>query len=225
MKLKRNKPFKAKKAQYIVNLVSTGYFRELEIRDRVSTKKRQGNPTDVLKSLMLVKGLKKAQLSASLDLKGVGISIVDKEPKEIIYLSLYRICIKYTSEVTDQSNGVVESNEEVDLILYHMQIDNMVSLENPILFSPIEVLDKDSIFSNPEYTPFIQIKLSYSNNQKLKVSRKRIDALQVMIQKMKAEVETGTLNIILSTVGEISSAFDDQSIDYLSAQTMSQNQK
>lgn len=223
-KLRKNKPFAVKKAKYTVNLVSTGYFRELEIRDRVSTK-RQGTSADMLRSFMVAKGLHKTELKASLELKGVGISIVDKEPKEIIYLSLYRICIKYANEVKDRGDGCIESNDEVDLILYHMQVDNMVSLENPILFSPVEILNKDSIFSDEEYTPFVQIKLSYSNSQKRKVSRKRIDALQVMIQKMKAEVETGTLNVILSTVGEISSAFDTQSTDYLSAQTMSQNQK
>ena len=225
MKLRKNKPFTIKKIKYTINLVSTGYFRELEIRDKISKNNKHDSPTDMLRSFMVTKGLQKSELKASLDLKGVGISIVDKEPKEVIYLSLYRIWIKYSSEVTNRGNGVIENEEEVDLILYHMQIDNMVSLENPILFSPIEVLDKAKIFTDEEYTPFIQIKLSYSNNQKFNVSRKKIDALQVMIQKMKAEVETGTLNIILSTVGEINSAFDNQSTDYLSAQTMSQNQK
>ena len=58
----------------------------------------------------------------------------------------------------------------------------------------MEMLDKEKILNETdEYTPFIQLKLSYSSNQSANVSRKKIDALQVMIQKMKAEVETGTL--------------------------------
>lgn len=112
------------------------------------------------------------ELKANLDLRGLGISIVDKEPKEVLYISLYRIRFKVEQEVTDKGKGITESNEEYDLTLYHMQIDNMVSLENPILFSPTEMLDKEKVLTDEEYTPFIQIKVSYSNNQSAKVSRK-----------------------------------------------------
>ena len=70
-------------------------------------------------------------------------------------------------------------------MIYHMQIDNMVSLENPILFGPEEILDKDKILNEESYTPFVQMKISYSNNQSANVSRKKIDGLQVMIQKMQ----------------------------------------
>lgn len=46
-----------------------------------------------------------------------------------------------------------------------------------------------------------------------------------MIQKMKAEIETGTLNAIIGTVSEISAVFGDQKTEYLSAQTVSQNRE
>ena len=89
----------------------------------------------MLKKMMLVKNSSKNAFKANLDLRGVGISIVDKEPKEILYISIFKIVIKANSETTDKGRGVIETNEEYDLLLYHFQIDNMVSLENPILFS------------------------------------------------------------------------------------------
>lgn len=214
------KDFVIKKKKYYVKLISTGYFRELEIRDKISSQALAKNPSDMLKSLMLVNKRDTTGMKAYLNLRGLGISIVDKEPKEILYLSIFKIDVKYISETTNKGNGVMETNEEYDLMVYHMQIDNMVSLENPILFSPMEVLDKDKILNDPEYTPFVQIKVSYSNNQTAKVSRKKIDAFQVMIQKMKVELETGTLNVIINTVSEISAVFGEQETEYLSAQTV-----
>jgi hypothetical protein len=214
------KDFVIKKKKYYIKLISTGYFRELEIRDKVSSKAVVKNTSDMLKSLMLTTHKNKTGIKAFLNLRGIGISIVDKEPKEVLYLSIFKIVVKYDSETTDKGNGVMETNEEYDLMVFHMQIDNMVSLENPILFSPMEVLDKDKILDDEEYTPFVQIKVSYSNNLTAKVSRKKIDAFQVMIQKMKVELETGSINVIINTVSEISAVFGDQETEYLSAQTV-----
>lgn len=220
--IEEKKDFIIKKRKYFVKLISTGYFRELEIRDKQSNKEKLDNPSEMLKRLMIATSSKKNEFRANMNLRGVGVSIVDKEPKEILYISVYKIVMKAKTEVNDKGKGVIESNEEYDLIIYHMQIDNMVSLENPILFSPDEVLDKARILSDPEYTPFVQMKVSYSNNKSANVSRKKIDAFQVMIQEMKVEVETGTLNIIINTVTEITGVFGDQGTEYLSAQTVKQ---
>ena len=208
-----------------MSLISTDYYRELEINDRISQKRRHEKPIDFFKTFILTKKKKRSEFNYKLDLRGLGISIVDKEPKEVIYMSLYRIKINYSSESAEKDNGVTEISQEVDMILYHMQIDNMVSMENPILFTPMEILDKDKILIDEEYTPFIQVKVSSTNNKSSKVSRKKVDALQIMIQKMKMEIETGTLNVILGTINEINTAYYDQGTEYLSAQTTSTNQK
>eukprot|EP00344_Euplotes_crassus_P011103 CAMPEP_0197018198 /NCGR_PEP_ID=MMETSP1380-20130617/79966_1 /TAXON_ID=5936 /ORGANISM="Euplotes crassus, Strain CT5" /LENGTH=753 /DNA_ID=CAMNT_0042445389 /DNA_START=109 /DNA_END=2369 /DNA_ORIENTATION=- len=189
------KDFVVKKKKYYIKLVSTGYFRELEIRDRISNKGNKTNSKDMLKSLMLISKKNKTGMKANLDLRGMGISFVDKEPKEVLYISIFRILAKIEREITDKGRGVVESNEEYDLMIYHMQVDNMVTKENAILLYPT------------------------LNNESSKVSRKKIDALQVMIQKMKVEVETGALNVIINTVTEITGVFGDTSTEYLSAQT------
>ena len=216
MKLRKNKPFAVKKAKYTVNLVSTGYFRELEIRDRVSTKK-QGTSADILRSFMVAKGLHKTEFKASLELKGVGISIVDKEPKEIIYLSLYRIYIKYANEVKDRGDGCIKVTTKS--ILFCITCRSIIWCRSKIRYCShlLRFLTK---------TAYLAMKNTlHLFKSSFRIQTARNTKFQVMIQKMKAEVETGTLNVILSTVGEISSAFDTQSTDYLSAQTMSQNQK
>jgi len=124
------KDFIIKKKKYYIKLISTGYFRELEIRDRVSNKGNFTNSKDMLKSLMLVSKKNKTGMKANLDLRGVGISIVDKEPKEVLYISIFKIVAKIEQETVDKGRGVVETSEEYDFMIYHMQIDNMVTVEN-----------------------------------------------------------------------------------------------
>ena len=219
--IEEKKPLVIKKKKYYVEVKSTGYFREIQIRDKKSNKEKLDN-TRFLRSLMVSSSNKRSELKASLDLRGIGISIVDKEPKEVMYLSIFKIKLNAKQESITKPNSVIETDEEYDIIIYHMQIDNMVSLENPILFTPETVLDKEKILNDPEHTPFIQIKLSYSSNQSGNVIRRRIDANQIMIQAMKVEVETGTLNLIMNTVFEVTGVFSDEQIEYLSAETVKQ---
>jgi hypothetical protein len=220
--IEEKKPFVIKKKKYYVEVKSTGYFRELEIRDKKSNKDKLDNPSRFLKSLMVSSSGQREERKICIDLRGIGISIVDKEPKEVMYLSIFRILMNLKQESLTKPNGVIESEEEFDVMVYHMQIDNMVSLDNPILFSPDMVLDKEKILTDLEHTPFVQIKLSRSSNISARVTRKKIDAFQVMIQAMKVQVETGTLNLIISTVMEIQGVFNDQGTEYLSAQTVKQ---
>ncbi|CAI2359786.1 unnamed protein product [Moneuplotes crassus] len=222
--IKEKKDFVVKKKKYYIELISTGFFRELEIRDRVSSKNKAIKSKDLLKSLM-VAPRNRTGMKANLDLRGLGISFVDKEPKEVLYISIFRIIAKIERETVNKGRGVIETSEEYDFMIYHFQIDNMVTTENSILFSPEEILDKEKILNDEEYTPFVQIKISYTNNESSKVSRKKIDALQVMIQKMKLEVETGALNVIINTVTEITGVFGDTSTEYLSAQTKGVEEK
>ena len=110
-------------------------------------------------------------LKLNIDLKGLGVSIVDKEPKEIMYLSIYRILIEGSRDVKKQQFGVIETEEEYKLKIYHIQIDNMASVENPILLSPYEMIDKEKIYHDLEYTPFIQVMATFSSSEYGAVSK------------------------------------------------------
>lgn len=82
-----------------------------------------------------------------------------------------------------------------------MQIDNVISDENPIIFTPEDGFDKNRDLTDPNFTPFIQMLLELStnihdkNNQSMK-----IEACQMEIQEMRLEVETGTMMIIVNFI-------------------------
>ena len=76
----------------------------------------------------------------------------------------------------------------------------MTSKDNPILFSPEDGLDKGKEVSDPKYTPFIQLILSKTSSQNQKIAQEKIEAVQIQIQKMMLDVETGTLKLIVSII-------------------------
>ena len=60
---------------------------------------------------------------------------------------------------------VTETENEYKLKIYHVQIDNMASIENPLLFSPYEVINKEKIYTDKDYTPFIQMVATFSTSE------------------------------------------------------------
>lgn len=199
--------FEAKHKKYYVKVISTGYFRELEIKDRKHEAEKEKE--QIFRNLLLAAGHTIDSFRMHIELEGLGVSLVDKEPKEIIYLSVYKIKAQATKEAQYIDDGTLETQEEYDLKVYHIQIDNMVSKENAIIFAPVESLDRYTIENDPDYTPFIQLKISYASNEFSAMSRTKIEALQLVIQAMKVEVETGTIKIILHNVNEVSEVFKE----------------
>lgn len=194
--------FKVKKRIYFVSVITTGYFRDIEIRSQRDDKKEEKKESAVaaIREMMFLGASRQNAMYITVNLEGVGVSIVDEEPKEILFLSIYRIHASMINEtkLVDNEVHIIENQEEYNLRISHIQIDNVTSKDNPVLFSPEDGLDKGGALSDINYTPFIQIKLSQTSNKNQKISQQIIDAFQVKIQRMKLEVETGTLKIIVS---------------------------
>lgn len=199
--------FKVRGQSYYVNVISTGYFREIEIRN-VPYEEQEASASQQLSDIIF-SGLQRQEgMAIYLDLKGIGVSIVDDEPKEILYLSIYQILVSWVSEKIRLEGGEIENQDEYNLLVSHIQIDNMLSEENPIIFSPENALDKgmkvtikdleyDKKRVDKSYTPFIQVKFSISNTANNQLTQTKIDAIQVKIQTILLEVETGTLSVIV----------------------------
>jgi hypothetical protein len=204
----KKEKFKVGRSLYYVNVISNGYFREIEIRN-VPYEEEVVTATQQLSNIIF-SGLQRQEgMAINLDLKGIGISIVDEEPKEILYLSIYQILVSWINEKIRLEGGEIENQDEYNLLISHIQIDNMLSEENPIIFSPENALDKgrkvtmqDLEYSGKKkdegYTPFIQVKFSISNTANNLLTQTKIDAIQVKIQTILLEVETGTLSVIVS---------------------------
>lgn len=56
-------------------------------------------------------------------LKGIGISFVDSEPKEVLYMSIYKIEFDIL-RITDTDLHGTKTETELDVKIFHMQIDN-----------------------------------------------------------------------------------------------------
>lgn len=211
--IKEKDKFKVgKKTKYYVCVISTGFYRELEIKhySKAEVEKEDEDNAGVaaLKGLTQIASTKSDGINATIKLEGLGISIVDAEPKEVIYLSIYMVELSVIQErkIVDFLNFIYENQEEYNLLIAHMQIDNMVSKDNPTIFSP-EDGDKTRILTDPDFTPFIQVKVSQTSNMHVDSVQKRIDAFQIKLQQMKIEAETGTISIVMKNVTKIMEVF------------------
>lgn len=222
------KHFTAKRKTYYVSVISTGYFRELEIRPKRKEDEKEeelAKGKAFMRELILISTSSQSGLNLAVNLLGVGVSIVDEEPKELMFLSVYKIGVSAINELKHIGGGVLENQEEYNLMVSHIQIDNMISKENPILFAPEDPLDKGKELSDPLYTPFIQLKLSQSSNQYQKTSQRKIDAFQLKIQAMKLDVETGTLKSILTNVTKITEVFAKDETEQRAVQPLNTQHK
>ena len=78
---------------YLINVISTGHFIELEIKPDEEDKKEdeEEKGLDKFRKILKISSASPDGINANIDIKGLGISIIDEEPKELIYLSIYKI--------------------------------------------------------------------------------------------------------------------------------------
>lgn len=195
--IEEKKPITANGYKYYISVSTNGYYREVQI---TQIKAEEEEAEVAYTQLMSMGNTKTAGISMTINLKGMGISIVDEEPKELLYISIYMIdaFVMKESKMVDFSQKTFEDQEEYDLKIGHMQIDNVISKENPIIFSPESALDKHSHLTAAEFTPFIQAKISQTSKFMDKSVQRTVEALQLQIQTIMLEVETGTLMVIVT---------------------------
>ena len=92
-------------------------------------------------------------------LKGIGVSFVDSEPKEVLYMSIYKIELN-VEKVTDTDIHGTKTETDINIKVYHMQVDNQVPTKgrNKIIFGPQKEINFEAIDNEEDYTPFIQMK-------------------------------------------------------------------
>ena len=77
------------------------------------------------------------EIDATVDLRGLGVSFVDAEPKEVMYFSILNFKAKYANGLNATEYGQ-ETYTCIDLQIQHMQIDNQIPNESPnqIILAP-----------------------------------------------------------------------------------------
>jgi len=193
-----------------VEVKTTGDVRTVEIRSRAHDKATKPQEESNALAKLLLKKLGRNDQKMQIDLRGLGVSVVDQEPKELMYISIFKINFslqKWNEVQQTEGERVIETLTEFNLKVDHMQIDNMVHEMMPVLFSPTKELVKDDLAEKDEnYTPFLQVILATSELQEEDVYIKKYKFLQFSLQEMKLEVETTFLNALALFNAQISSA-------------------
>ena len=80
-------------------------------------------------------------------MKGIGLSFIDYQPRELLYLSIYNIKFGMQNwiETRIDGSGLMESITKFKLNIDHLQLDNMINQIMPVVLAPIKpLLNKDT---------------------------------------------------------------------------------
>ncbi len=187
--------------KYTVQLKAKGYTRCLEVKQKEekSDLLQPGKlaASKYLQMMLIKRQFQRNEMNLTVRVHGLGFSFVDNEPKELLYVSLYKLTLKMTSWKEDPDNVKLPDREEsmvgesnipsreqsikedsrvslgggelergllepvsdekdaeeiftkVDLMIQHLQVDDLVTDKFPVIFSPEKPLRK---------TPFEEMK-------------------------------------------------------------------
>lgn len=186
-KVKTQKPL----GNFMVALVVEGVRRVLQVCEPDLKKVVEAGLSETL-----------SEIEIDILLAGVGLSIVDEEPKEVLYLSLRRLELKAAMK-TVFSKDTLEIIQGFDLDIYQIQIDNMLTHKNafPVIFSPkSKPEDEDEV-------PFFQAKVHKSSVKPLFLQEigtmDRFKMVGLLIQEMQVQLDMQTIMQLLEVVNSI----------------------
>jgi len=158
-----------------------------------------------------------------LDLKGLGLSIIDETPKEIFYISLYEMNLDYKFSKISNILNEIQINNTTKFSLKNLQLDYCLDNAYDIVFNPTNQIlppkpyDKDvkkeknfidkALEDDDDNTPFIQFVISQkiredNNNGKNKLIYLVYPALEIMIQEFDIRINTILINSLIRLVNE-----------------------
>jgi len=70
-----------------------------------------------------------------LNLLGIGISIIDQEPEELLYICVNKILVNYQYRAVTEE-GETDTKTVIELNLGNFQIDNLTNDDYPVLLAP-----------------------------------------------------------------------------------------
>ena len=155
----------------------------------------------------------KDDLKVKIALMGFGASIVDSDPKELIYMSVHEITVEIEKQVTVE-NGLQDINYYYSVDIGHVQIDNMLSKSFPVIFGPqrLFIKAKDKKTADTDWEPFIQIRASVTNTKDKDVTFTRYNSLQLQLSEMSAFVDQEIIMSIVRVATSISGSFKTENL-------------
>ena len=156
----------------------------------------------------------------SIQLKGIGVSIINEVPKELFFISFYDIKMKYISNFLQARFGTsVEMTENIELYIKNIQIDYCLndSFKN-IIFPTNQMIPsiEEKLIANNEsqkledFVPFFSMLIT---RQQFKDTKKNEEIsfykqIDLVMQEFNIKVEQYALTCLSELVNEIMSFFD-----------------
>ena len=160
-------------------------------------------------------------LKILLNLEGIGFSFIDETPKEIFYLSFYKLFLNFNS--SDFNNNLNEVNiyNSLTFSIKNIQLDYGLDNAYEIIFNPTNQIlppkneetkkEKnflDKIMENgDENTPFIQLVMSKKTSQEIIDNKINIlytiyPEIGIIIQEFDARINTILINCIINLINQ-----------------------
>jgi vacuolar protein sorting-associated protein 13A/C len=188
-KVKTQKPL----GNFMVALVVKGVRRVLEVCEPDLQKVVEAGLSETL-----------SKVEIEVEMAGLGISIIDEEPKEVLYFSMRKLVVKASVE-TLFSKDTLEYKQGLTLNIGRIQIDNMLTHKSafPVLFSPKATAEE----TETENVPFFQMNVHKSSVKPLFLQEigtmDRFRMVGLLVQEMQVQVDMQTVMQLLEVVNSV----------------------
>ena len=172
---------------------------------------------------MIKKSLLHQGIKTLLNLEGIGFSFIDETPKEIFYLSFYKLFLKYNLSKYDNKSNEIHSYDSLTFSIKNLQLDYCLDNAYEIIFNPTnqilppkidEKIKKEKNFldkikeTGDEDTPFIQLVVSKkssqekNNDDKINILYTIYPEIGIIIQEFDARINTILINCIINLINQ-----------------------
>ena len=143
----------------------------------------------------------KDDLKVHVSLPGFGASLVDSEPKELLYASLCEIALDLEKKVT-LLGALQDTNYYLSADVGHIQVDNTLERSFPVIFGPHRLFVGDKKLRDSDWGPFVQFKASITESKEEDLAFTRVNSVQLQLGEMSAFVD---LEVAMNVYGVVSS--------------------
>ena len=168
----------------------------------------------------------------TLELEGIGISLIDEKPKELFYLSFYKIFLNYSFSTHVNILNEINTYNSFTFSIKNLELDYCLENAYDLIFNPVnqilpakpgEKIKSDKNFVDKvlevgdEDTPFLQFVASQKTKQekidnKIKLIYSIYPELAIIIQEFDVRINTILINCIINLVTQYIKIFlpDDE---------------
>ena len=203
--------------KYKIYRKNKGMTRELKVTE-ISEDKAQD--VKFIDTVFFLNSKRPNSSSYVVHLNGIGFSIINNVPKELFYISLYDIKVKYLSNFIKTDFGTkTQTTENIELYMKNFQIDyclndsikNIIFPSNQITPSKeAELEDNGQNNILDEFVPFLSMLVTRqtSKNDKKSESISFYKQIDLIIQEFNIKVEQYVLTCLMELFNEIMGFLD-----------------